>query len=428
MVRYNTLFYFAYGAGAFLPYAIALPNPNPVALDEAAFDRGDLSMTTTPPPPPPPAPTTSSGPTSTSAGASETSTRAAETSDKASESSIGGTGTSSGVAGPTDAAGDLDGFNADADAPVLLDGPNPDQEFKEYTALGDSYSAGPGWEDGKQKDDPPGPKAPGFSTCHQRWGGWPVQVWNKLSGGETNFDKLHFLACTGYTTQQIREFEIENPDSGFGNPDLVSLTLGGNNNGAFADVVIKCPYGATAGPCDTAISKAKDTIKGISEELDLTIQAAVKKNPPKEGKRTTIVMGYPSFYNTESSQAICWRMSNKRREEINGLVRDLNDQLRQAVERAGADGDTVKYVDPDPGFKGRRFCEPVFQPQMEKRFDDHTTVTGDTFGNRAWFQGLPTGPIGVVTQKEFYIGLFHPTKSGMAAMAAAAVDTIRGSP
>ena len=372
-------------APSYRPFAAPGPDPDST---EAEFDKSPVGGSSSAPPPDiaQPAPTSATAP---EAGPATT--------------------TSAASGGQTDVPGDLDGYNADADIQGDPDGPTPDRDYQSYVALGDCFSAGPGWEDGKPLPDPPEPKAPGHDdTCRQRDGGWPVQMWNKLKGDGTPFK---FSACTGYHSQEIREWEITHPDSGFGSPDLVSLTMGGNNNNAFANVVEKCPFGYgndAVKACDDALDQAGSTVEGIDAELDLTLDAAAATNPKDGQDRMILVMGYPSFYNVDTSQFICWRMSPQRRQQINGLCQSLNEKLSQAAGRANEKGKdagySVKFVDPDAegAFDGHRFCEAGLN-------------------QRAWFQGLPNGSKGGT---DFFIGLFHPTKDGMKAMAGRALSVL----
>ncbi|KAI9805334.1 MAG: hypothetical protein M1833_005787 [Piccolia ochrophora] len=281
------------------------------------------------------------------------------------------------------------------------------RKYKRYVALGDSYSAGPGNEAGGEIKDAGIKHPPEVTNCYVTDGGWP----NQLQTGK-NW-QFQFSACTGYNTTDIKKYQIDGAASKFENPDLVTLTLGGNNKEAFLNVVLKCPYGVLPKPCTEAINAARETIEGIGPEIQQTVLAARDKNR-NGGPRTVVVMGYPTFYQEDGRIIDC--ISPARREEINALVTSLNEKLKGVTE-------TINGEDSDEGVDVL-FADPnnpkIGNPDEDASFDNHRFCERK---ERAFFAGWPDSSR-YLFRAAFTIGVFHPTKDGHYVMAAAAQNQI----
>jgi GDSL-like Lipase/Acylhydrolase family len=200
--------------------------------------------------------------------------------------------------------------------------PNPlSRQFNRYVAPGYSYSAGPGYG---RAGDPiltaPGPNPPYTQNCSQNDQSWPMQLKSII-----NPQEFQFSACSGYNTSDIRNVEILDPDSRFGDPDLVTITLGGNNNDSFVQVVTQCPFGWPWDhqSCTDALDNAQKTVAGIDQEVNDTLTAAATHNRAPGNSRVVVAMGYPQLYNNDTWAADC-RVSPARRASVNQLVVAIN--------------------------------------------------------------------------------------------------------
>ena len=107
-------------------------------------------------------------------------------------------------------------------------------------------------------------------------------------------------------------------------PDLVTVTMGGNEDRGFAKMVEACPYGGgilSAGKCASAVQAAQDVINADSmkENAKAILEGVVARrtNSPKE--LVVMVMGYPRLYNADTSIGKdCW-MKKSRRASIDDL-------------------------------------------------------------------------------------------------------------
>lgn len=119
----------------------------------------------------------------------------------------------------------------------------PHQPPFTWYALGDSYTAAPGAGDLDPSNE---------DDCIRSVGSYALQLsqdW--VYNGQNN---LRFIACTGAVSddvinKQLREISSDPP------PDLVVLTLGGNDIG-FANIAKACLVGLIgSGDCDALIAE-----------------------------------------------------------------------------------------------------------------------------------------------------------------------------
>ena len=296
------------------------------------------------------------------------------------------------------------------------------RHFNRYVSLGDSFSAGPS----ASKEPVPG-KSADNKDCFRTTGGWPQQLSNQIVPGT-----FQFSACTGLTTDQIREQQVQSEGSLFRGPDpfaedykpdLVTITTGGNDNNAFASVVTTCPYfyGRLSGfdltkmltGCGGALRAAEDMVNSaeLPQRLDALL-GAVTGPEMLAPAAVVLIMGYPALYNHDEPIGTDCLLVKSRRRRINDLVSNLNGKLSEAADRFNGRGDyQVIFANPNdpnltnaPGdktFDGNRFCEKE---------------------NRAYFQGLPgQGP---PTREAFLKGMFHPNGDGMTVMAQVAQNRL----
>lgn len=172
------------------------------------------------------------------------------------------------------------------------------RNYSSYNALGDSFSAGPGNLD-QVGDNASGPDL--GKDCYRHLNAWPALLANQLGIAPQQFT---FSACSGFDTLQIREEEVIDEGPTFESPDLVTMTMGGNNNGSFSAVVLNCASVFPGkGKCSDALSKSNDTLNNpnMTAEIWATLNAAGTQNAVPGLQRTVVVLGYPGTLISQAS-------------------------------------------------------------------------------------------------------------------------------
>jgi hypothetical protein len=297
------------------------------------------------------------------------------------------------------------------DYPAELSG----REFSNIVSLGDSYSAGPGYTGKAWTPAPPVP--PYKKLCRQHEGAWPVQLKERLlkPGGQFTFS-----ACTGFDTTDIKT-ALDDPKTDFPKvADLVLLTMGGNNEDTFLDVIKNCaingPGGSSGTDCAKALIRADSNIYKMDNELRSTLAAIVHKNRDAQKptqSRTILLMGYPYLYEEGQGGGDCYT-TQATRKSINQITWKLNyklmnDAYLEGINTKNADLNTdIVFIDPNMpspdaqipanlDFDGKRYCNA----QNSENFFQ--------YGEKLMWN-----------PKEFFYGFFHPSSDGFRAMAAAA--------
>ncbi|KAI9659234.1 MAG: hypothetical protein M1831_003816 [Alyxoria varia] len=285
------------------------------------------------------------------------------------------------------------------------------KKFKKYYAAGDSYSAGPG----ETGDDVEGPSFPGWDPIIRHSGAWPKTLQKALGIPDEDFT---FGSCGMFKNKEIRELQIQG--EAFGEPDLVSLTLGGNEDNAFMRVMMACAqsmpsYGDKN--CGDALNSADSMVEGVEEDIYETIKlAGTQNNVDGASTRTVLVMGYPVTYNYDVAKAPGCLIDPGDRKRIAELGNNLNAKISSAVDRANQDGQAapgmvgpkaqfeVKFVDPnhgDGGFDNHRLCD-----------------------NAPWISGQIAVSLMDRREGQFWKGIYHPNYDGHQGMAKLAQNVV----
>ncbi|KAI9670238.1 MAG: hypothetical protein M1831_006452 [Alyxoria varia] len=240
--------------------------------------------------------------------------------------------------------------------------PPTNYDISWYAALGDSYHAGPGA--GKQED--------GSGGCYRF-----LQAVGPQIDGDARFTKStplarHFqnLACTADKIEnmqpQIDALDVKN--------DAGTMTIGGNDV-YFGSIVNACIYQIypSTWNCQQNKDAAREHMKsdGFKDDLKNTYNKILDKVP----LINLHVLGYPRFFNKDSEycsktcfQFGVWscadetKLTKEHREDMNNLVLELNDVIREVVGRASPhERGSIQYIDTDPFFEDHRFCEEGVQ-------------------------------------------------------------------
>lgn len=194
-----------------------------------------------------------------------------------------------------------------------------------YAALGDSYAAGVGA--GRYSSD--------AQECHRSANAYGP-VWAKVHTPAA----FTFLACSGAITEDVVRSQLPYVPE---DTTLVTLSVGGNDAG-FAAVLASCSLDADTG-CATTTAAARWHITTTFPALLADTYAAIRHRAPSA---RILVFGYPRLYEDgPCPQAV----SEFKRAAINNVAVVLNDTLRAAAEKAGAE-----FIDVAQGWEGHGVC------------------------------------------------------------------------
>lgn len=211
-------------------------------------------------------------------------------------------------------------------------------------ALGDSFSAGDG--------APPYDHATtiGPRTCRRAlYDAWPLRVGRELGHG------VQHLACSGARTPEItvglpRDAQpmrrVAQLDRIVPSPDVVTLTIGGNDLG-FSRIVATC---LALPACDDHYDRRRgDVIEERIARLAATLAEVYDQLRRKVGAPQVVVTGYPRLFPADGSPncAAGGLLSVPEAEYLHDRTRSLNDAIETLVERAG-----FQYVDVTDAFDG----------------------------------------------------------------------------
>lgn len=151
--------------------------------------------------------------------------------------------------------------------------------------------------------------------------------------------------------------------------------------------------GDCSSDCDKTVTdtQAKIDSDDLANAYDSAINAIFEKAP----KTHLYLTYYPRFFAAETTQcngiqfmtqctyANVLPMTQDRRRKMNTLTDNLNQKIKEAVERASPpDGGAIDWVDTNPQFDGHRFCEEgVTEPSYRNDqiyFYPYEYTTGDT--------------------------------------------------
>jgi lysophospholipase L1-like esterase len=224
-----------------------------------------------------------------------------------------------------------------------------------------------------------------------------------LTGLRDDLPNLTFRACSG---AKIEDFYVEQYAGATppqldaleegGTPELVTLTIGGNDAG-FVNVIETCVADAIlsgeridpvckqrlATSLDAAIGRARDRLPDLYREIRERSAANAR----------IIVLGYPQIFPRADRIGRCLAVLSL--SDLNWMhqkIRDMNQVIRQAVDRSGV---RAEYVDVFDRFAGHDVCN-----------------------DGSWFNGpmLPK------------VYMLHPTAEGQAAMARAVAEQLERTP
>jgi lysophospholipase L1-like esterase len=222
----------------------------------------------------------------------------------------------------------------------------PISKGDEYVAIGDSYTAAPGT----------GPVA-ADDGCEQSTTNYPHQVAERLGL------RLTDVSCGAATTEQVAAAQIlpagkERPpqaDALSRRTDLVTISIGGNDFGAFNAVVTFCTAfrarNPAGDPCSEADAAAGDNslakhVTQIQRRLIRLIQLVADRAP----RARIFVVGYPQFF---PENGPCEELPRAAGDFA--YARRVNELLVRAQQQAAAKTN-VGYIDVFKATEGHDMC------------------------------------------------------------------------
>lgn len=218
----------------------------------------------------------------------------------------------------------------------------------DYVALGDSYSAGPGLD----------PQRPDPVACQRSGYNWPAYLADWL-----DVATYRDVTCTGATTGALLGRQ-RRPDGTLVPPqiealtdrtDLVTVSLGGNDNALFATLVGVCSDVADrdpdGDPCRTEFGGSGGADRALAE-LPVRLAVVIRRIRLAAPSAEVVVVGYPQIFPRTGTCAeislaagdVAWAA---------GLVDRVDRAMLQAAETEG-----VRFVDVAASGEGHDVCAP----------------------------------------------------------------------
>lgn len=275
-----------------------------------------------------------------------------------------------------------------ASSPASSPTSDPPQPALSYVALGDSYTAAPGI-----------PETDTTDGCLRSSRNYPALVTERL---EENFDvTLEDRSCSGAQTtdltgpQQAGGALPPQLDALDRDTDLVTLSIGANDFGAFARLVGGCvvlsredPDGS---PCRDAARREGDVLEELQVQVEQRLADVVDEIRSRSPRAEVLLVGYPQLV---PAGAGCPDLLPIASGDL-GFARRINKALTDNLARA-AEGTAATYVDVWSASAGHDIC-----------------------AEDPWVSGQGGEPGGAIP--------FHPLPAGQAAVAGLVVRAVHRS-
>ena len=217
---------------------------------------------------------------------------------------------------------------------------------KRYVALGDSYSAASGVA-------PADPAAP--PECARSTRNYPKVIARSTGASLTD------VTCGGAETKDYFESQYDGVppqlDALSKNTQLVTMTIGGNDNGTFMGAIEKCGTAGTStagqgSPCKDQYgdSFANDIQNKTYPALVKALQAVHRKSPSAR----VAILGYPWILPPTEG---CYPTMPVARGDV-PYLRGIQALLNQVIAQAAAETGTT-YVDFSSVSEGHDACQPI---------------------------------------------------------------------
>ena len=306
-----------------------------------------------------------------------------------------------------------------------------------YVALGDSYAAGIGSS----------PSTNYGPACYQADKSYVNQLRTYFDNVTIDTNKFSNRACAGLDLDEMAQCEIIGnvtadpddfmtcrdlaPSKGVGVPDLVTLHMGAESINYY-DFIQNCVYFPFLGGCefinDTIHSAFVDLAAPTGPNFTTFLTDNLTSIAGLDPKKVKLINYVLPFNIDDPNSPFCPtfagnNVTSSNRTFINGIVRQLNDNLFNSSQRAGVD-----YLDINPLFDGHRFCDkdpaglwlvnPL--PKLNAATQSSLKTVDDVMDKYGVITEYPppANPKRKTTSKSPYLfGAFHPTADGHRAIA-----------
>lgn len=224
--------------------------------------------------------------------------------------------------------------------------------FRSYTALGDSIASGFGAGDilpPCQQGDPIDTAKCTSAHCGKYAGAYAYRF-----AKDYKIDNFRWPACQGDSIKQVKDDQA--PSSG--NPALVTIHAGSDDNSLFSDVVTRCTLTKNdpnqQRVCDKSVSDAYYQISQITGRMKELINIIHAADP----NTLIAVMGYFSFWHLPGDDgffpcSLVWNWGGEKNWPVmNQLSAAMNSALKAATNTPN-----VLWVETDQYFQGHRICD-----------------------------------------------------------------------
>jgi len=214
--------------------------------------------------------------------------------------------------------------------------------FRQYVALGDSYTSGPGIE----------PMTPG--ACLRSTVNYPALVADAL-----HIKEISDVSCGGAATTDLVTAEAVRPppapqlDAVDGDTDLVTIGLGFNDLSLSYGLLFAClmPKGTPTKGCQqilaTPESRQTLLIEAVARRVEAAIEAVKKKAP----RATVVLVGYPHIVPDTGSCPSRLSLPDEMLDRVRRALAQMNEDWQQAARATGAE-----YVDMYAVSEGHDIC------------------------------------------------------------------------
>ena len=257
--------------------------------------------------------------------------------------------------------------------------------IKSWAAVGDSLAAGIG----------AGTRLSGKGDyfCSRSNESYPSLINSDERLGPSNGRTFSFLACSGQKTPEVTQNQVATLKEQ--SQQVITISTGANDVG-LVDILNHCIFQwnpSAVSLCSYQLTQAQNAIDSdaYSKSLDDLLNTA-KGKLTADG--TIYWVGYAQFFGTDDHQcdsvtwSFLWTLPQReyltldRRQAMNVLIVNVNQKIKDAVQRAG---DRVVYVDYDIYYQSTlaRFCEAGYPEPFGNRegllfyefYTDDTTAT-----------------------------------------------------
>jgi lysophospholipase L1-like esterase len=224
----------------------------------------------------------------------------------------------------------LAGCSDDGGDPASAEQPDVQSEVTTYVALGDSFTAAPYVPSTSLADG-----------CFRSDGNYPRLVAAELGA------ELRDVSCSGADTSDLtgkqsvaggRGTVPAQLDAVTADTDVVTVSIGGNDEDLFGTLISRCTAVARqpGSPCTDELTAEYGDVRAVMAGIRDRVAAVLDEVRAAAPDAQVVLVGYPRMVAADRSCA-AMPLAEDDRPWLAGVEEQLNEALRQAARRAGAD-------------------------------------------------------------------------------------------